>query len=48
VPVGDPKIFGFGVPQSNADMISTDQSSWRRNAGRTVRESFTIPSRWEP
>lgn len=48
VPVGDPKIFGFGVPQSNADMISTDHTSWRRNAGRTIREAFPTPSRWEP
>lgn len=48
VPVGDPKIFGFGVPQSGADMISTDHTSWRRNAGRVVREAFPAPSRWEP
>jgi hypothetical protein len=48
VPVGDPKIFGHGMPQPGADMISTEVQSWRRNAGRLVRERFTTPSRWEP
>lgn len=47
ITAGDPKVVGFGVPQSNADMISTDHQSWKRNAGRAVRERFTEPSRWE-
>lgn len=46
-PVGDPKIFGHGMPQPDADMISTENQSWRRNAGRIVREAFRTPSRWE-
>ena len=47
-PVGDPKIFGHGLPQPDADMISTEPGSWRYNAGRIIRETFKTPSRWEP
>lgn len=46
-PIGDPKIVGHGMPQPDADMISTEAGSWRRNAGRIIRETFREPSRWE-
>lgn len=47
VPADDPKVWGHGFPDADADMVSFEAGSWRYNAGRVVRERFGEPSRWE-
>ena len=47
IEVSDPKIWGRGMPKPGADVISVFNDSWRYNAGRIVKETFTEPSRWE-
>lgn len=47
IPAPDPKVTGRGVPKPDADVISVLHDSWRHNAGRLVRETFTEPTRWE-
>lgn len=44
---GDAKIHGRGMPKPDADVISVFNTSWRQNAGRIIRETFTEPTRWE-
>lgn len=44
----DPKVTGRAVPPPKRDVISLDgKSAWRSNSGRIMRETFTVPSRWE-
>lgn len=47
IPAGNSKVQGHNMIQKNADVASTDPHSWRRNAGRVIRETFRTPSRWE-
>lgn len=44
---GNPKITGRALPGESADVISLFNDSWKLNAGRIIRETFTEPSRWE-
>lgn len=44
---GNPKIYGRGLPGEDSDVISLFNDSWKYNAGRIMRETFTVPSRWE-
>lgn len=48
IEASNPKILGRKVPHPDSDVISLFMDSWRFNAGRLVRETFTEPSRWEP
>ena len=47
VEASNPKILGRNVPHPDSDVISLFNDSWRYNAGRIVRETFTESSRWE-
>ena len=44
---GNPKVYGRGLPGADSDVISLFNDSWKMNAGRIMRETFTEPSRWE-
>ena len=48
IEASNPKILGRKVPHPDSDVISLFNDSWRANAGRIVRGTFTEPSRWEP
>lgn len=49
IPSGNSKIHApHQLVAKGADMASTGPQSWRRNAGRQIREMFPTPSRWEP
>ena len=47
IPAGNSKVHGHQMIQPTADMASTEAQSWKRNAGRVIRETFKAPSRWE-
>lgn len=47
IPGPDAKVRGRGMPHPDADVISVFNDSWRYNAGRIIRETFTEASRWE-
>lgn len=47
IPAGNSKVHGHNMIHTDADMASTEPQSWKRNAGRTIRETFKTPSRWE-
>lgn len=44
---GNPKLLGRDMPGLDSDVISLFNDSWKYNAGRIMRETFTEPSRWE-
>jgi hypothetical protein len=47
IEASNPKILGRKVPHPDSDVISLFDDSWKTNAGRIVRETFTERSRWE-